>query len=514
MDFPIQSPEQAFATSWLYKSRIVAWSGSRLLTFSLSFLAALMLSFSSGAWLGQRLNNSFNKGYNTAFAPVEHERGYPGNEQEVAQAPEESRIEPAYTAIKVSYTIEKHDNLFDVLHSFGVKPDTIRQWTKICSPHYDIGRVHPGQSFDLALDDENEPLLFVFHVSSSSYLVVEASEDGYSARVENNMPEFPDELPKPKMVAVPFRYVGGQIQFQDPATGEWSFASKAKIKTISAASHGRSYFEGRVKDSFYKAAETAGMAPSQIMELIDVFACEIDFRKDIRKGDAFKVLLDRPGKNPKASDKQIVLAAMIETGKKQHWAFYHQEGNKSGHYDEKGQSLKGFNLIVPVKYTRISSGYTSRRYHPIHKIYRPHYAVDYAAPYGTPVRAAASGTITYCGWKGGYGRYIQIQHNSKYATSYGHLSRYARGMRKGVRVRQGQIIGYVGTTGLATGSHLDYQVFKYGKRINPLKFHGEKGSRVANINSFQVTKSRLMRELESSSSAKSQGILTSSAAGS
>jgi|GEM_PF-775053 len=511
--------------AWLDRTRVVAWSMPQLLIFFSGFVFALLLSFSSGAWLGQRLNLYMNEN-SASLAFNATDQKSPGNDQTLkhhspANAPF-NPDEPHFTHT-LSYTLKKRDNIHDALRGFGVPGATIREWTRISRPYYNLSRVRPGQSFDLCVDEKGRPFIFVFHISRSRHLVIEAGAElsestrAYQARLDRESPEPPSETrtARPTLVPVRFRYADDRIQIQDPQTGKWTAAQTTSVRKASGSRPGKRLYQGSVKDSFYKAAEDAGLSPGQIMELIDIFACEVDFRRELQKGDQFKVLFGAPGENRNSGQNDMVLAAMIETGRKPHWAFYYNEkGRRPAYYDQDGLSLKGFNLVCPVRYTRVSSGFSYHRLHPILKIYRPHLAVDYAAPTGTRVRAAASGVVTYAGWKGGYGRYIKIRHNSKYSTSYGHLSRYARWVRKGLRVRQGQVIGYVGASGLATGPHLDYQVFRYGKPINPLRFHGEKGAKVANLSAFQNSKARLTHELKRAESVSSRGLIyTSQAAG-
>jgi murein DD-endopeptidase MepM/ murein hydrolase activator NlpD len=148
------------------------------------------------------------------------------------------------------------------------------------------------------------------------------------------------------------------------------------------------------------------------------------------------------------------------------------------YYDCDGNSVRRVFLKSPLNYRRISSYFTHRRFHPILKIYRPHYGVDYAAPIGTPVVAIGDGRVTHAGWNGGMGNFVEIRHNNIYTSCYGHLSRYGKGVRSGVRVTQGQVIGYVGSTGLSTGPHLDFRVKKYGSYVNPLTIDYPRGEPV------------------------------------
>jgi len=165
-----------------------------------------------------------------------------------------------------------------------------------------------------------------------------------------------------------------------------------------------------------------------------------------------------------------ILAATYDTPSQEFRGFYFKgPRGQVGYYDEKGRSLEKSFLRSPLKFTRITSGYSRRRRHPILGGYHPHLAIDYAAPTGTPIRTVGDGKVVFCGRNRGYGKQVTIRHGNGYTTYYGHLSRYARGIRKGKRVKQKQVIGYVGSTGLVTGPHLDYRISKNGKFLDPLK---------------------------------------------
>jgi murein DD-endopeptidase MepM/ murein hydrolase activator NlpD len=208
-----------------------------------------------------------------------------------------------------------------------------------------------------------------------------------------------------------------------------------------------------------------------VVKFADLFAWDVDFFSSVRENDEFKILFEeiiREGGTVQYG--RILAAEFINQGKK-YRAFCFGDGEAStGYYDDRGQSIAREFLKTPLRYSRISSGFTKRRFHPILRIYRPHLGVDYAAPAGTPVEATANGKIIFMGWKGGYGKCIKIRHNHTYTSFYGHLSRFAKGLKQGKQVRQGQVIGYVGSTGLATGPHLDYRLKKGGEFINPLRF--------------------------------------------
>lgn len=226
---------------------------------------------------------------------------------------------------------------------------------------------------------------------------------------------------------------------------------------------------GEITSSLFLAAEKSDIPESIIMELAAIFAWDIDFALDIRKGDKFAVVyneLFRDGE--KIRNGQILAAEFINKGKRYRATYYTDPKGDSGYYTPDGKSMRKAFLRSPVKFSRISSRFTLKRWHPVLAKWRSHKGVDYAASRGTPIRAAGDGKLTFKGTKGGYGKAIFIQHGGKYTTVYAHMSRYARGMKKGKRVKQGQVIGYVGSTGLATGPHLHYEFRVNGVHRNPL----------------------------------------------
>ncbi len=226
---------------------------------------------------------------------------------------------------------------------------------------------------------------------------------------------------------------------------------------------------GVIDSSLYEAGRRAGASPGIIMELSDIFAWDVDFSTDIRKGDTFSVLYEIATVDGRTIDAGKVLAAeVVNNGKKHAAIFFNESGGGSGYYNLQGKSLRRTLLRSPLRYRRISSYFSKRRYHPIKKRYRPHHGIDYAAPTGTPIETSGDGRVTFAGWKRGYGNYIEVKHNSIYTTAYGHLSRIKKGIRKGRKVKQGQVIGYVGSTGLSTGPHLHYEVRQRGRHVNPL----------------------------------------------
>ena len=226
---------------------------------------------------------------------------------------------------------------------------------------------------------------------------------------------------------------------------------------------------GVLAGSLFDAAERAGMSDAMVMKLADVFQYDIDFIKDIRAGDSFTVIYDSVYQDGAFLHSGDILAAEFDNRGHRYTAYrYTLPDGSVSFYSEDGRPLRKSLLRTPVKFTRISSRFSMARSHPILGYTRAHKGVDYAAPTGTPIHAAGDGVIAYRGWENGYGRFVLIRHNAEYSTAYGHMSGFAPKLHVGSHVRQGEVIGFVGMTGLATGPHLHYEVRVYGTQRNPL----------------------------------------------
>ena len=256
---------------------------------------------------------------------------------------------------------------------------------------------------------------------------------------------------------------------------------------------------GKIDSSLYDAALEAGLSISMVMEMVRIFGWDIDFVQDIRQGDNFHVIYDEYLlEGEKLSDGNI-LAAEFTTQNHTYRAvrFEDSEGDVS-YYTPQGESMLGTFLRSPVEFSRISSRFGKRK-HPILKTWRAHKGVDYAASRGTPIRATADGKVIHAGRKGGYGNTIILRHAGRFSTLYGHMNGYAKGVRSGSRVKQGDIIGYIGSTGLATGPHLHYEFRLDGVHRNPLTFKTPKASSVstAQRTGFEHLTNRWMAQLNS-----------------
>ncbi len=224
-----------------------------------------------------------------------------------------------------------------------------------------------------------------------------------------------------------------------------------------------------IQSNLFQTVADAGEKPVLAILLADIFGWEVNFIKELRENDTFDILIEKRYLNGEFKGYGQLLAAYFVNQGKSYEAFRFADGHGAPHYfTSGGESLKRAFLKAPLSFSRISSGYTMKRLHPIHKVVRPHPGIDYAAPTGTPVKAIGSGTVLFAGWGGGAGRYIRIKHSNGYESTYMHLSGFARGLKKGKSVRQGEVIGYVGSTGWSTGPHLDFRMKRNGKFINPM----------------------------------------------
>ncbi len=215
---------------------------------------------------------------------------------------------------------------------------------------------------------------------------------------------------------------------------------------------------GLIESSLFAAADKAGLPDSVAIQLTEIFSSDIDFHRELRKGDQFKVVYEDLTLDGRSARAGRVLAVEFVNNNKPYKAYWFAPGNQSaGYYNEEGRSLKKSFLRSPLAFSRVSSGFSLRRFHPIQKRWKAHYGVDYAAPTGTPIMATASGTVKFVGVQNGYGNFVELEHHSGYTTAYAHMVRFAKGLKRGQKVEQGEVIGYVGATGWATGPHLHYE---------------------------------------------------------
>lgn len=226
---------------------------------------------------------------------------------------------------------------------------------------------------------------------------------------------------------------------------------------------------GEISSSLFAATDAANMPDAVAIQMADVFSTDIDFHRDLQRGDKFAVVYEAfYNKGELVKTGHILAAEFINSGKSYKAVYFQGSGGHGGFYTADGKNLRKAFLRSPLEFSRITSGFTTARYHPILKEWRAHKGVDYGAPTGTRVKATADGSVEYVGKQRGYGNIIVLKHQGKFETVYGHLSGFAKGLRKGQKVSQGDVIGFVGMTGMATGPHLHYEFKVAGVQRNPL----------------------------------------------
>ncbi|MBI2967363.1 MAG: peptidoglycan DD-metalloendopeptidase family protein [Bacteroidetes bacterium] len=261
-----------------------------------------------------------------------------------------------------------------------------------------------------------------------------------------------------------FIYEPGKLDFIMVSMGDTiiAFRGRKEVETRTTIC------SGTIKTSLWDVIAQKNISPEVITGLSEIYAWAIDFYR-LQKGDSFTVVYEHYLIHEESAGMGKILAASFTHRGKDYFSFRFEQDGEEGYYDLDAKSLKMPFLKAPLKYSRISSGFSKKRFHPVLKRFRAHQGIDYAAPKGTPVMAVGNGTISEAGYSAGNGNYVKIRHNNSYSTQYLHLSRFGKGIRKGVSVTQGQIIGYVGSTGLATGPHLCYRFWKEGVQIDPMK---------------------------------------------
>lgn len=255
---------------------------------------------------------------------------------------------------------------------------------------------------------------------------------------------------------------------------------------------------GTISSSLAESVSEAGGSAALTSMLVDVYAWQIDFFR-IQKGDWYKVIYEEKSVEGEPVGVGRILAVQFGHDGHEFQAFYFDQGNGVDYFDEQGNSLRKAFLKAPLNFTRISSRYSPRRFHPVQKRWKAHLGTDYAAPKGTPIRTVGDGVIVEAGYNGGNGNYVKVRHNGTYTTQYLHMSKIAKGIKSGTRVSQGQTIGYVGSTGLATGPHLCFRFWKNGKQVDALKVDIPPSEPIdpTNLNAFEEVKAQYSQKLAS-----------------
>ena len=356
--------------------------------------------------------------------------------------------EPDWKTLKV----RSGDSMARIFKRNGADAGDLHRIISLGKPSEQLKRLKPGQTLHLALDDNGDVLGLRYEIDRTRTLVVNRDDDRFEA------------------------------------------------ETQSLAVEKRSTFaNATIDDSLYLSAKRAGLSDNLIMELANIFGWDVDFALDVRKGDSFSVLWqEHYADGEKVKDGAILAAEFINKGRTVRAVRYTDPKGRSNYFTPDGYSMRKEFLRSPVDFRRISSRFAKSRWHPVLGKKRPHRGVDYAAAIGTPIKASGDGKVIHVGKKGGYGRTIIIQHGSRYTTLYAHLNGYKRGIKKGKYVKQGQTIGFVGKSGLATGPHLHYEFRVNGVHRNPLTVKLPKASPVPKKHKqdFLSQTRPLMAELE------------------
>lgn len=357
------------------------------------------------------------------------------SQQSPVQMPKILPVEKIISKVKAhQHTFRKNKTFSSIMHGMGLYGAQISELVTAAQPKHAFTRIKPGQTITLICNASSGELLSLQHtIDCKTRLLVKKDPQGYKTLIQ--------ELPL-----------------------------TVRLRTMSV----------RISSSLYEDGISAGLSAQKILELTDIFPWDINFFTDLHENDSFRAVYEEIVKDGKVVSEGKILAAEITKHDTMYRAFYFEtEKGPGAYYDSCGKSLQKQFLKSPLRFRRITSGFTKHRFHPILLEYRPHYGIDYAAPSGTPIEAVTYGVVTFSGWKNGFGKCIEIRHGKNYVSSYGHLSAFARSTRSGRAVSQGDVIGYVGATGMATGPHLDFRLCKAGRPINPLS--------VKNIITHEIT---------------------------
>jgi murein DD-endopeptidase MepM/ murein hydrolase activator NlpD len=337
--------------------------------------------------------------------------------------------------------VKRNQNLSHILIPYGVTPKAIDKIAHIKEP-FDVRKIRAGNNYKLFFSKDSLKALqyFVYEHTLTEYVVIKLTDS-----IEIIMGEKPTSIEK-KMAS------------------------------------------GTINSNLWDAMIDNNINPMMSIELSEIYAWSIDFF-GLQKGDKFYVIYEERFLDTVSAGIERIHAALFNHQNEDFYAIYFVQDERGSYFDDKGGSLRRAFLKAPLKYSRISSRFSKSRMHPVLKIRRPHSGVDYAAPEGTPVYSVGDGFIIKKGYqKKGAGNYVKIKHNSVYTTQYAHLKGFAKGLKTGDHVAQGQLIGYVGKTGYATGPHLDFRFFKNGEAVDPLKVDAPPVEPIKKINKEEYEK--------------------------
>ena len=347
--------------------------------------------------------------------------------------------------------VKRNEYLAEILQSYNVPNSALDKIVRFGKDIFDFRKVRAGNKYKLYTDKDTLHTVkyFVYEHNPVEYYVMNFTDSAYVMKWEKQVDTIPSTA------------------------------------------------EGVIESSLWNAMVDNKINPLMANELSEVYAWVIDFF-GLQEGDSFKVVFDELYVDTISLGIHDIESAYFKHMGQDFYAIPFVQDSTLSFFDSEGNSLRRAFLKAPLKYSRISSGFSNSRFHPILKIYRPHHGVDYCAPLGTPVHAIGDGVVIKKGFIGGAGNMVKIKHNSVYATTYMHLSKYGAGVNVGSYVKQGDVIGYVGSTGLSTGPHLDFRVYKNGQAINPLKLEAPPVEPIKeeNLIAFDSVKTIVMKRLQ------------------
>ena len=326
----------------------------------------------------------------------------------------------------INHKVSSGETFDKILNNYSIPNKEINQIKKKLNSDYDINNLKPNLEIKITIDQSNNKKItsFLFPVSRTEKIQL-------TRNLDNNLFE--------KKIII--TNLNKKIVFK----------------------------EGKITQSLYKTAIDLKVQPNVIIEFARIYGFQVDFQRDIRKNDNFQIMYEVfEDDDGKVFETGNIIFADLKLSGKNNALYYFEKKGSEGHYDENGKSVEKALMKTPINGARLSSAFGMRK-HPIDGFNKMHRGTDFAAPMGTPIMASGSGLITRARWCGGGGNCIKIKHNSTYETIYAHMKNFARGIKEGIRVKQGQIIGYVGSTGKSTGPHLHYEVVVNGKKVNSQK---------------------------------------------
>ena len=358
-----------------------------------------------------------------------------------------NNLEPRYKIY--NHKVKSGETFDKILENYSINKEEVKAVKESLLKKVNINKLNTNQKIKISLDQTNNKIKeFIFQISNT--------EKVYLSRKD-----------------------------QDTKFNQEIITLKLDKKII--------YKENIILQSLYKAAIDQNIPPNTIIEFARIYGFQVDFQRDIRKQDKFQIMYEVfIDKNKKIIETGEVLFANLKLSGQDNSLYFFNESGSKGHYDKNGKSVQKALMKTPINGARLSSSYGMRK-HPIDGFNKMHRGTDFAAPKGTPIMASGNGIIQKAGWCGGGGNCVKIRHNSTYETIYAHMSKFARGIKSGIRVKQGQTIGYVGSTGKSTGPHLHYEVVVNGKKINSqkLKLPSGKILKGKNRKLFETNKIRL-----------------------